>query len=702
MTALTHLLDSEPLSRVLDPLLPLVSDQTHHKPLQSVGHLPLSSVLTADEDPTPLTTPLSFYWLCLQKDDTPLPLHCLKSTAPILNTVCTVQPPYSTNTELLYSMLKDVYRQGLDLAGIRVVYPTVSQMQGLKRKSDVGKNTCVNGSNTSVECARFAPTLVLAVRGPHAVTRMADVIGSEDLSLARSIEPNSLNARFSVVDGAAAISSVHSQYWSGLELARWFGGRACVKTGSVLGVSDPTTKQERRKRQRVRFSESEDGEVITPTLTPSDINLSFPPLISNRPALVSFPYAKLVVVASPLLPPSCYAALLQSLADQGLHIHGTKRLRLNSKRALALSILPPCIPYFTPSSSNPPSPSVAFFGGPPTLLSINEQSSNSTYPPLPSLLIAVGQENASAHKQAVTRQVLADLKEFIHSTKHNNTHSLVSTHLSDIPGSLLHIASYTDDVLKAVGSFTFTPSTTNGYKLAPSLLNSNGSQEELAVVGITAMCKNHLDRAVTILNCLMGVDTMSNQSPSYMLDNEFGKIMAKENREKEEDGRFELLGLKIVPELSRYQAKQLCPIPTSNTLYQDAMEKITGQPALLVVVRGLNSNQQVQKRVEGSTEGRILSQLSPGLKSCEVIVSQSLEQAFHLTSVFFIDKELFAHPDCWFLCGYTPQGWLGDCAVLSRLQNDPEPLVSVCVVDAERPRYTYTVFIHVVGDTLLP
>ena len=161
----------------------------------------------------------------------------------------------------------------------------------------------------------------------------------------------------------------------------------------------------------------------------------------------------------------------------------------------------------------------------------------------------------------------------------------------------------------------------------------------------------------------------------------------EENREQDEDGALELLGLKIVPELSRYQAKQLCPLPTTSNLYQDAMDKITTRPALLIVLRGLNSNRRVQTLLEDSNI--IRPQLTPGLKSCEVILSRTLEEAFHLTSVFFIDKELFAYADSWALCGYTPPGWLGDCAVLSRLQNEPEPLVSVCLIDAERPRYIF-------------
>ena len=667
--ALNQLLNTHTLARVMNPLLSLVTDNSHLQALQSLAHLPLSLLLTVDDDPAPLSTPLSFYWLCLQREDSPLPLHCLKSTTPTQNTVCTIQHPYCTNTDLLYTIVMEVLKHGLDLAGIRVVYPTPA--------SDLEKS---GHFDPSLPDGNFligvAPTLALAVRGPQAISKMADAVGPEDISLARTVEPNSINARFSTQ--GVAVSIVHSQYWSSLELARWFGGRACVKTGAVLGVSDPTTKQEKRKRQRVRFSESEDGDtVVTPTLTPSDINLSFPPLVSNRPALVCMPYSKLVVVVSPLVPPSCYAALLRSLADQGLHIHGIKRLRLNSKRAQALNIPLSCIPQFTPASSNPPSPSI-FPGA--MLLTVTDQPLNSpSFPPLPSLLIAVGQENASSHKLAVSRQMFLDLNQFIQSDKHSNT--LISSLTQD---SLLHVANYSDDVLKAVGSFTFTPSTVNGYKLAPSLLNGCGIQEELSVVAITAMCVDQLERAVGAVRCLMGMGLLALNRSSNEND---GRKIIEENREQDEDGALELLGLKIVPELSRYQAKQLCPLPTTSNLYQDAMDKITTRPALLIVLRGLNSNRRVQTLLEDSNI--IRPQLTPGLKSCEVILSRTLEEAFHLTSVFFIDKELFAYADSWALCGYTPPGWLGDCAVLSRLQNEPEPLVSVCLIDAERPRYIF-------------
>ena len=608
-----------------------------------------------------------------------------------------MDPPFSTKPDLVYALIKEVFLQGLDVAGIRLVYsPTLSAAYGLGGNFNLNSNSQVNGS-ASLLCNSTAtkPTLALAIRGPNAISRMAEAVGPTDITVAKSLEPGCLNARFGVEGGRegggdsrerSVISSIHSQYWSGLELARWFSGRACLRTGSILGVSDPTTKSERRKRQRVRFSESEDGEVETPTLTP--LSLTFPPLVSNRSVLKSLPYSKMVFVASPLIPPTCYAALLLSLTNQGLDILGVKRLRLNSKRAMALSIPSSSIPFFTPSSSTPPSPAVGYADSPPSLLSIAEHTlsstSNSTYPPLPSLLIAVGRENAITHISAVQQRTLKDLHDYLSTSGCHSAHSAHSAllpYLSDTPSGLIYVTSYTDEVLKAIGNFAFTPSTANGYKLSATLLAQKGVREEVAFVGITGVCDSQLEKAASILSSLMGVPSAC---PFSSFTRGFKERDVSCAMEEDGLGSLELMGLKVVPEVSRYQAKQLCPLSSSHPSYQEGVDQISSRPALLLVLRGLNSNDRAQKLTE--RPGGMRTLLSPGLRSCEVISSHSLEHAFHLTSVFFIDKELFSHPDSWALAGFTPPCWLGDCAVLSRLQSEPEPLLSVCTVDADQPR----------------
>ena len=173
--------------------------------------------------------------------------------------------------------------------------------------------------------------------------------------------------------------TVHSQYWAAMELAKWFGGRACLKSCTIIGVSDAITKSERRKRQRVRFSESESEDVPTPL--PDDI--AYPPLISNRPALLVYSYSKIILIASPShINPQCYAAMFRSVNQAGFDLLGIKRLRLNSKHAMSLNIPPSLLSHFIPTST-PVSPE---FNSKLSPLTISD-SMQSNFPPLPSLLL---------------------------------------------------------------------------------------------------------------------------------------------------------------------------------------------------------------------------------------------------------------------------------------------------------------------------
>lgn len=88
------------------------------------------------------------------------------------------------------------------------------------------------------ETGIILPTLALALCGPDAIYRWADAVGPDDSSLAKLTDPTSLSALF----GPGLVQAIKSPYQYQGVLAKWFGGRACLRSGTVFGMSDPHTK----------------------------------------------------------------------------------------------------------------------------------------------------------------------------------------------------------------------------------------------------------------------------------------------------------------------------------------------------------------------------------------------------------------------------------------------------------------------------
>lgn len=301
---------------------------------------PIGSLFGYQDDITPFTTPISFYWTSFYQPST---LPCDESLKPlnaINTTVCILNYTALGNPHLVYTVLCRASSRGLDLAGVRLLF-------GEQSGSVLSVNS-LSHSLAGVPRDAMQPTLALALRGPDAVYGWVDAVGPDDSTLAKVTDPTSLSAVF----GPGLVHAVKSPYQSTAVLAKWFGGRACLKTGAVFGMSDPHTKSERRKRQRVRFSESEseDSMILSPL---PDVLL--PPIVSNLPRLIAHAYSKFVLIVSPSVPPSCYSSMLASCSELGFDIFGAKRIRLNGKRASALDISTEFISHFTPSST-PPSP----------------------------------------------------------------------------------------------------------------------------------------------------------------------------------------------------------------------------------------------------------------------------------------------------------------------------------------------------------
>ena len=639
--------------------------------LESVLVLPLSAILMYQEDVGPLLTHLSFYWHSLYTAANHPTGEAFKSQVALETTVCAVplspwqpHPPGnpvpsatpSQAAEVVLAVWQRVHRAGLDIAGVRLVYDqsAASVLEGKVIETEGGDAT------------PDVPVLILALRGPDAVHALMDVLGPKDVSLARITDPGSINGQFGGPDWTVA-ECVRTPYAVGFATALCFGGRACVRTSSVLGVSDPATKSERRKRQRVRFSDSESDELShsseSPTSSsssPSSSHLVLPPLVSNLPTLVVPPYGSFVLALSPHVSPSLYPSVMATCSRLGYDLLGVKRLRLNQKRATSLGLPVHCMAAFTPSSSSSSPPSTSPLCVPrsshhPTLHPSQLQDGDQGSPPLPSTFLLLGRENALLHSAALVEAVLGDLATVKWACPGTAPTSTV------FESSEAHAFECCDAVLGMLGGFSLLPPMINIQAPLPSqYMEGSGYQEEVCVVAATQ--SNGLLLAVQFLSAVFGVQGSPLRSPSELFHN--GTCLG----DTAELGGLELLGMKLVPQLSRYHAKQLCPVEPSSPFYQAALNTLSDAPVLLIVLRGLQCNVRVQ---------RLMPELVRSVSEPRVslIASASFQHAYNLMSVFFTDKELFCDFKGRVLSQYTPCPSID--SILSSLQDPVQPLCSV-------------------------
>ena len=673
-----------PLSTVLGGIASDDTVQTLLPPatleqLKPVLNSPLDSVFTFQDDVTPLSTPVSFFWYtgyhpsCL-----PAPTS-LKSQSPLMTTVCSLGAVSGSNEGLVFSILSGLYRKGLDLAGLRLMYsaPYTSIESSLAMEDGEGESDHVFNESAM---------LCLAIRGPDAIYHLMDIIGPRDESLAKITDPNSVTAQF----GNSSTCDLHclrTPYSASAALAKYFGGRACLKSASIFGISDAYTRHERKKRQRVRFSESESAAEDLP---PSPLlDVPFPPLVTNRQRLIAEPYTKVIMVVSPHIPVSCYSTILTSCDRQGFDLFGVKRLRLNSKRANTLNISPSFMIHFTPSST-PPSPIASEFLTHP-LFSEHAQAA----PPLPSCLLILGRENAQLHTLALKAALVSDLASLL---KNNPAISESSNLLSlvEYADSLFHITEFSGELVKFLGNFGISNAVSSTQpKLGSGWDLQDPYQDELCFAAIPQ--SDGLAKATQLLDSLFCVcpvhnhdrryGTTANQnSTSTMLTASRGSTT---DSGSEDLGHFELLGFKVVPELPRFHAKQLCPLSNGDLQYQQAINLLSDVPATLLLLRGIGANRRLREKLSSlnNQNSSLINRVSSDLKQkLQVIISSDFQDAYRLASIFFMDKELFSDLPSWTLSAYVPLSWHSDSDILHRMQHDQEGFCTVVMVSMSQVR----------------
>lgn len=657
------LLSTVTLQSVLEPYLSMASiaDSIPSPVLSDLSAVlaePLSSLFGYLDDLTPLSTPVSFYWSSVYHLSTLPSEESLKSVHAIDTTVCTFHHASLGDPVLVYAVLCRAFSSGLDVAGVRLLFgePFRSSSQHAEARRSCGDDS--NGG-------KMLPTLALALRGPDAVYGWTEVVGPDDSALAKVTDPSSVSALF----GPGLVHTLQNPYLSRSALAKWFGGRACLKTSTIFGMSDARTKSERRKRQRVRFSESESEDSVSSPLP----DVLFPPLVSNFPRLVAQAYSKCMLVISPIVPPLCYSSVLATCSDLGFDIFGAKRIRLNAKRAGALDISSEFVTYFTPSST-PPSPLVSDSAQPPPL----DRVSNTAQapPPLPSMIVIVGRENAFLHSTTLKRLLVRNLCALVEK----NDHIEMERCLLNSPDAIAHLIPHSEEKLKILGNFSIPLSLGNGdLRVDGDTSEREVLQEEVCFIAIPGIKSLPLGISILdrIFNVVQVTSANADTTDCQRRRDSFPPVVEAGSTGGDGDGcgGFEMVGMRIIPQLSRFHAKKICPFSVGESLYSQAVQLLSDKPASVFVFRGICCNKRILARITPSHCAR--HAVLDLKKALQFVVSRDLAEGIHYTSLFFGGKDLFSDSSSRILTPYLPEAWIRESDILQSFLRPREKLCSV-------------------------
>ncbi|XP_064651155.1 dynein axonemal assembly factor 8-like [Lineus longissimus] len=604
------------------------SDSDSSKPhvyrpsLPNITVRPLSTFLQVNPDPNStrkiFTTPCGFFWQTVDSDEQLCLLDIdeehMESETQI--TMSLIYKKVFTDPTAMMGILNRVLQEGLDISGVRLTYPASSMM-----------NTTPEGQgNTELEMLnKIGPILAVGIRGACARTIWLDTIGPADPILARKTDPKSLCALFGGNSRDECLLFCPRNPGRIIsELVLWFGGR--VPPSGVIDVGTPTTPRDRarsgspksRKTKKVPFS-TDKKDLAVPSHRPPAL-------------LTAMTLSDVFMAISPLLPTQCLGLILVVCQRRGYQVRGIRRTKLTSKKANCLGLSGQQLTVFSPAS-------------PTSLSSFDDKSFDFDSPPgesrRPCTLLLLRKENAMHNSASLIEafMVQMSLRGVLGPIQHGTELKLNSSHL-------FQAVSYSDGLLHSMGGdFTKTPDheiTPSPSYIAPALY-TNPEMEQVVTMALTG---RHMMKTAG-----MFVAKLSNLVP-----------YAKSGYNYSHEG-FEILGIKWLPSLSNNQAKVLTPYEIGDRHWKASIHTLTSEPALVLVVRGVNAFQRLSNIIATKTPPQSTNHTIP----LEKLMSPSPELAYDYTTKFFHDRELYPDPQMRPLLSYLPDiKWLSPgcaCAV---------------------------------------
>ncbi|XP_033757946.1 uncharacterized protein LOC117340288 isoform X2 [Pecten maximus] len=594
----------------------------YRPPLPNITNKPLSTFMQINPDHSAaqkvFNTSVGFFFQTVDNEDSSadLIINDAGVNYDTQNTMSLIYKKIFQDPRATMGIFNRVLQEGLDLAGVRLLYPTPELLNLASGKPSMPADN--SEAKTDLEMLNnIGPVLAVCIRGTFGRTIWLDAVGPSDPSLARRTDPNSLCALYGGSSrDECLLFCPRNQTRVHIELTRWFGGR--VPPGGVIDVGTPYTKKDHhrsgspkgRKGKKVTFNEfreRDDKPVVVP---------------SRRPpaTLTSTTKSDIFLVMSPSVGPRCIGIIMATCQRRGYQIRGIRRSRLTTKKACSLGIASEAAPIFCPGTQP-----VEVVDGADFVRVLCPQERN-TEALLPCTLLLLEKENAAHHAASLIEACMVQL----------TLQGVMGTiqKAVDFPlnsKQLFHAARYSDG-LQAVLGGELSKCVDYEISVNPSFvvpkLYTNPEVEEVVVLLILG--HNNLK------SCGLLVGQLSNMVP-----------YSKTPMNLTLTEGFELLGIKWVPSLTLSQAKEVTPYEVGDRHWKKNIHTLTDEPALVLVLRGIGGFEKLNS---------VINNLSQNSQSGHIdyLMPHTPEEAYSFARSFFTDRELFADPHSRSLLPYLP------------------------------------------------
>ncbi|KAM6054412.1 LOW QUALITY PROTEIN: dynein axonemal assembly factor 8 [Chlamydotis macqueenii] len=563
--------------------------------LPEIPSVLLSYVTAVNPDPQAVekmfVVPNGFYWQTVETDEKYFPNSsdieaCSDrdtEVAMVLLFKTLFRSPLAT-----HHMLQLVVSSGLDICGLRLLYPQHSVLLSSSEK--------LPSSYTS-KTGKMPPVLALGVRGPKARSALHNIIGPPDPQLASMAGCSSINAIYCRSRAEPLVYLPHLDSRVHRELCLWFGGRA-AEAARDAAVLDPDSPCDRASSQSPPSTRAEADEE---KIDLQGMVLSRPPAM-----LVSTTKGDIILMVSPVVSPHAYGNVISVCTHRGFVLQGIRQLQLSPKQAVALSMTTSQIAVFCPSkiSSSPDSSSA--------------RGERSAEPRVHSLILLLRKENASHHIPALVKGLMNELaKQGLLGDGQSN---LPATAALD-PFVYFHVAPYTETLLQTLGgNLSAVPDPRN----IPLHLFCNQIYA----------CDPEMEQVVLLT--LVGMDAMKSAGEllhQILLPGDSNQSQSAEGP----DSGFELLGLKWLPHLTPRQATEITPFEVGDTFWRSSLDTLMSNPVLVCALRRINAFSVLEDALKRLTQCREKLSKSGGLP--QTVMALTPEVTFRQAVLFFTEMD---------------------------------------------------------------
>ncbi|XP_038276647.1 dynein axonemal assembly factor 8 isoform X2 [Dermochelys coriacea] len=569
--------------------------------LPEIPAVRLNCITALNSDPKAVekafTMPAGFYWQTVETDEK----YFLNSTdigaSADIDTEVAVALLFETllRTPLaIHHMLQLILSSGLDICGLRLLYPEHSVLLSSTDKLP---------STYTPEAGKAPPVLALGLRGPKARNALQDIIGPSDPQLASMTDCGSINAIYCRSQAEPLAYLPHTDSRVHRELCLSFGGRACCDEVLHVGAQNPACKY---NKSRPQSPSSNRVNADQERADLQDMALSRPPA-----SLVSTTKGDVILVVSPAVPPHAYGDVISTCTQRGFTLQGIRQLRLSPKRAIMLSMTTSQRTVFCPTKTS----------SPPDKRSSREEPP--AEPRLHCLILLLRKENAGHHVPALVKGLMNELAE----------RGLLGEVRSNLPPSAepepalcIHVAPYADSLLQTLGgNLSAVPDSCN-VPLDLLCHRTYASDPEMEQV---------------VILTLIGKEAM--KSAGHLLCQILHPGFQKQPQNPEGlDPGFELLSLKWLPRLTRSQAKEVTPFEVGDTSWQRSINMLMSSPALICALRRVNAFGVLAETLKKLT--LLGDKPSTNTSDLQRVMALTPEMAFRQAVLFFTEKEFIA--DC--------------------------------------------------------